>query len=676
MTINLYLKCVLDDIQWQHSQGYLSDEEMIPTMCLSLHISSVILGLLFWLLGKIRSAVALSYLPYAVTAGFLAMVGACIVKGALGLLMPLPGQSYISLILGVSLASISSVLKIRCNIPSNMSNVVSIILSLTIFLSWAYCSGKSTDDLRDEGWLFPGKVTPISAVGIWEWDYSKARIFYAFPRPDALTLAFVACLQRALLITGVESIAGGAPYSVDDEMELISTTVIGVGAVGGVAINPAPSLSALVKEGAKGEVKTARFASIWVALFELSVWGFGLSLNSILPRFLLGGLLMGMGVSMLVDWVWLVRRRIQWTGNLVIYGMLLTSVYFSLIIGVLLGIILAMFRLNVRLASLDVLKYHVSLEHFRSGAVYTGEQRGVLRHNGHKAQIIGITGFLFEGVTISLCKYLKEILRTHKDLQAIIIDCMACQGINDSAASHIMKVEQACRMRSVNLVLCNLDPEDETLVRSWMAELPHTAFFHIEANLREALRSTERNLLEVADKLDGGNVLLSSDCAPARQALESWLGAQIANELYAFAETPVQGGKHANEQQPAFTTLCAGTTMGLQGRVPNSVFIAIPGYSDVGFAMQTGTADEPEVLLRTTYGAVCGAEGLIGIPARGSWRVESDSVFLKLDLRKVGNSLSPDMFTRLLAEGFNQQCQQSDQLSALYTLARGGVRFA
>lgn len=42
-------------------------------------------------------------------------------------------------------------------------------------------------------------------------------------------------------------------------------------------------------------------------------WGSGLPLADYLPRFLLGGLLMQMGGGMLMDWAFLVMRRLQRT---------------------------------------------------------------------------------------------------------------------------------------------------------------------------------------------------------------------------------------------------------------------------------------------------------------------------------------------------------------------------
>ena len=41
----------------------------------------------FWFLGKLHVMAALRYLPYPVVAGFLAMIGAAVVKGAFAILL-------------------------------------------------------------------------------------------------------------------------------------------------------------------------------------------------------------------------------------------------------------------------------------------------------------------------------------------------------------------------------------------------------------------------------------------------------------------------------------------------------------------------------------------------------------------------------------------------------------
>ena len=52
--------------------------------------------------------------------------------------------------------------------------------------------------------------------------------------------------------------------------------------------------------------------------------------------------------------------------------------------------------------------------HFRSGEMYSSAQRAILKKYGERTEVVGLTGFVFEGVAISLATYLKEAVR-HPD---------------------------------------------------------------------------------------------------------------------------------------------------------------------------------------------------------------------------------------------------------------------
>ena len=64
--------------------------------------------------------------------------------------------------------------------------------------------------------------------------------------------------------------------------------------------------------------------------------------------------------------------------------------------------------------------------------------------------MVGLTGFVFEGVAIAFATYLKEVVRGSQDLKTLVIDCAACQGMNDSACSHFLQsgadvcIERCC----------------------------------------------------------------------------------------------------------------------------------------------------------------------------------------------------------------------------------------
>jgi len=600
----------------------------------------------------VRASAALSYLPYPVIAGFLAMIGAAVCQGALGILRPGEGQSGLPMVIGVTMACVSIGLK-HYGVPTNFSSVLLIVFSLVLFHGWAFAAGRSLADLQRDGWLLPAGAGFAGPLDIWRVDWAAADLRQAFPDVHAIALIFVACINRALTVSAIESVAAAAPYSTNSEMQRLGLATVGVGLLGGVAMNPVAGMTTLCKEGSRDDPVVSRCASALISAGCLLIWVSGCRLTAYLPKFLLGGLLMVMGGGMLVDWAWLVKRRLQWTGVAVIYGMLLVSIHEGLTSGIGLGVVLALVLTNVRFAQLQVLQYHVSGTHFRSAEMHTDEQRAVLRQYGYKTQVVGLTGFLFEGVAISLCKYLKEVIRTLPDLETLVLDCFACQGINDSACSHLVKVARLCEARCVSLVLCNLSPGDERLLRSWHVE---SEFCCMEDNLTSALAKAERSLLERCAEPQNPPLPRSEDGRPEREALAEWLGAEAADELLAAAK---------------LTTVPAGTMLSAQGQHASRIFVAVPGHSDVELELQTGSSHRPAVLHRTTLGAVCAPEGLLQCQCRGTWRAHGDSVGLVLEppsrCAQLQHALAP-----LLAAGLSQQFHEMDQLSGRYTVSRGG----
>jgi len=649
MTIILFLKHILHTIG--NSEYDLAPEEQLPTMVVALHVGSALLGFSFFLLGRVRMAVALNYLPYPVTAGFLAMVGAAVVKSSFALLQPVGDQSSLPLIIGCILAGIAFVLK-QFGVPTNLTSVVSITVSLVAFHVWVAYTGHTQDELRAMGWLFPGKVEPVAPLSIWQIDLQNVNWRHVFPDAEALTLVFVACINRALVISGIESASGGLPYSIDAEMQNQGLMTVLVGSVCGTAMNPSVGLTSLCKEGAAGDSWVARATAWLMAGTLLVVWASGVPLPNYLPRFLLGGLLMMMGAGMLFDWAWTVRRRMKLAGRAVIYGMVIFSFFQGLIPGVVLGITLTVFVVNVRFAQLDVLKYHVSGVHYRAGEVLTSSQRAVLREHGKKTQVIGVTGYLFEGVAIALCRYLREVIRSADHLETLVLDCGACQGINSSACMHIMKVVHLCAAQEVLLKICDLSPEVCELLREWGAD---TDWCEVGGRVQEALLGAEKETLERHDEALEEARPKSRDGIPEKDALSTWLGAEAAEEIFAVAR---------------LVSVKPGIALVREGELPPHMYIAVPEFSDVCCELRTGTGDRAANLYRTTHGAICAPEVLCGVHSRGSWIASSHSMCFEVKSDKFG--LLERSLPLLLAAGFRQKTALMDQLSALYTISRGG----
>jgi hypothetical protein len=108
-----------------------------------------------------------------------------------------------------------------------------------------------------------------------------------------------------------------------------------------------------------------------------------------------------------------------------------------------------------------------------------------------------------------------------------------------------------------------------------------------------------------------------------------------------------------------------------EGQGATSLIIAVPDHSDVRLEVKTGTGDRPAVLKRTTHGVICTLEALVGGHCRGTWRCVEESVVLVLEGSHNFSRLSASLIY-ILAQGWHQKSTQFDQLSALYTVSRGG----
>ena len=152
--------------------------------------------------------------------------------------------------------------------------------------------------------------------------------------------------------------------------------------------------------------------------------------------------------------------------------------------------------------------------------------------------------------------------------------------------------------------------------------------------------------------------LRSSGHEPKVTALEKWLGKGVAKELLGIGE---------------FYVFDTGEVISGQDEIVDAIMIAVPGFSDVQIEVQTGTQNKPARLLRTSHGAVCPAEALIGSHCRGRWVALDESVvFMIRPVQALKSTSKRHAFATLSSIALHQQMMQTDQLSAMYTLSKGG----
>jgi SulP family sulfate permease len=181
---------------------------------------------------------------------------------------------------------------------------------------------------------------------------------------------------------------------------------------------------------------------------------FGMSLLMYFPKPILGGLVVFLGLSILVEWVfdsWFRLPRIEY---FVVLLILLVIGIFGLLTGVGVGVLAAVLIFIVNYSRIDVVNQSISGASMRSNVDRPSSQQKILRKRGGQIHILKLRGYLFFGTAHSLFQSLKELLGNGRIpmLRYVVIDFRRVTGLDSSTEISFVKMMRLACERRVCLV--------------------------------------------------------------------------------------------------------------------------------------------------------------------------------------------------------------------------------
>ncbi|KAL1504082.1 hypothetical protein AB1Y20_010492 [Prymnesium parvum] len=491
----------------------VQEDEKLPTALVSMALMTVLMSLVFSVVGMYRGADLVQYLPFPVTAGFLALIGAAITKSSLTMTLGRPIDSFETLIEAsqqmpyqlaacLSIAFVLLLLR-RYHISFQMLLTGTMVVALALFYAVTEPLDIRREQLASSGWLFPkADVSPFYAVWA-SHDFAKVRWLNTMPPADELVGMFVILiLSLVLRISGIAS-ATARSVDIDREMQITGWINVVVGLLGGHIGSHSPGLVSMNKEAGT----TSRMPGIAQALILLCLWISGFPLTNLLPRFLLGGVLLNLGIMMLVEWAWAVPRlRMQPSSHALVLGMAVYSLYAGVMQTVFAGLLGTSFVLVYRFSRLPVVKYHVSMRSLTSVRRREREDAIFLRQNGWRVHAIGLEGFLFEGTTVKLVKYLNFIVRDDpRDSHGarppppeyLILDMSNVHGINETAGALLSKFT---RQVKISVLFAALGPSHRRVLENNGAVMTYNHLSVLFRRTADAMEFCEERLLAARDR--------------------------------------------------------------------------------------------------------------------------------------------------------------------------------
>ena len=496
-------------------------EQQFLTVVLAISLATILTGVVFLVVGGLRLSNFVRFTPYPVVAGFLAGTGWLLMRGSLDVMTSdpdvlgdlgtatswaatshwLPGVAF-----GIALVAVSRRLRSQLVLP------LGVLVGLLAFYVAAVAAGATIEDLERHGWLlgpFPeGSLVgtwTVDALGVADWDAVLAQA------PAAAALAAIALLTILLNISGIEVLIR-RDADMDRELRAAGVANVISGAAGGmVGFHTIAQTSLSHRLGAPSRLVP------WVAaVVPLATLTAGTVVIARLPRPVLGGLLLFVGATFLIEWLVDSRSKVPAWEYVVIAAIVLTMAVVGPLEGVAVGLVLALASFVVAYSRIDVVRHAIDGRSYHSAFERPEPERDVLQRRGHEREYWQLQGFVFFGTADALVQ--RATARAgdaSRPLRFLVIDFARVTGVDSSAALSIAAMQRLAADRGFVLALASLRPTThERLAAAGVDESdPHTRVF---ADLERAVQWCEdRTLGDEAGAFAAGSVPLEQTLGDA-----------------------------------------------------------------------------------------------------------------------------------------------------------------
>jgi sulfate permease, SulP family len=460
---------------------------------------TVLCGIVFLVTGRFRLGGLIRFMPYPVVGGFLAGTGWLLFKGgvnaAAGMQVQLRNLGQLfefqlshllpALAFGVVLLIAVRIVKRPLVIPAVIG------IGLVVFVIGMVVTGSSIEEVREGGWL----LGSFDSVVLW-----KAWTFEALGGADwasvleswagIVTAVFVATLAILFNISGTELVLD---RDLDTNEELRDAGVLNVvsGALGGIPGYHALSLTAL----AERMRVDARAAGLIAAAVPLAAVVFGGSVVGLIPRMIVGGVLVFLGLAFIVEWVWDKRKLLPPLEYAVVVVILVGIIVWGFLVGVVIGLVLAVVLFAVSYGRIELVREVAFGETYRSNVDRPASERAELRGLSGRVQILRVSGFVFFGSTNRLLEQVRHRMeQAAPPPRFLVIDLRRVTGVDSSAVVAFVKVMRLVEAAGSEIVFTGAsDPVRAQLARGGVDATEGLVSF--EPDLDRGLQRCEDALL-------------------------------------------------------------------------------------------------------------------------------------------------------------------------------------
>ncbi len=472
--------------------------ETEDTVLAMMMATSMATGALFILMGRFRLGEIARFVPFPVVGGLLAGTGYLIVVGSLGILgagWPLEAMTTTGslglLWPGLAIAGVFLVAALR-HWPSRAYLVV-MVVGIVGFHLVSRVSGVGRAEAHTRGWL----LGPFPDGGLWP-GFAASSITgadWGAIAAEAPSLVTVLLLVPVTLLLYLSALEIGTNRDLDASAELRSTGWANVAS--GVLGGPPGYLYMSITVTAHRLLGGRRGPAVVAGLTILAIVAVGSSVLELLPQFVIGGLLLFIGVDFLVEWLWKARRRMSWLDYGLMVGIVVTIALIGFLPGVAAGLAAAIALFVYRYSRTDVVKHLLTASEHQSNIERPLDQAEYLQRVGDAVLVMELQGFIFFGTANQIVDHVKSRLGAAEPLRHVVFDFRLVSGVDSSAVALFERIALLGRDHGFTLVMTGLKSGIREQFSEFTAEYADVAI--IESDLDHGMAWCEDRLLEDLD---------------------------------------------------------------------------------------------------------------------------------------------------------------------------------
>ena len=185
----------------------------------------------------------------------------------------------------------------------------------------------------------------------------------------------------------------------------------------------------------------------------------GTKFMELVPTFLLGGLLIYVGLEFLIDWLWKARDELPLSDYVVVILILVVIIFSDILQGVTFGFFMATTLFVVNYSKLSVIKIETNGSDHASNVDRDLETRELLNKEGHRILIMVLQGFIFFGTADKLITAIRNRIMELEGskFDFLVLDFHHVSQLDTSAIVTFSKLAQLSDRIAFHIIISSAD---------------------------------------------------------------------------------------------------------------------------------------------------------------------------------------------------------------------------